>query len=443
MIRRESTMAMHGIAKGSMCATVLLASVLLPARHAFADITYNVNTTADLVDDNVNDGGCHTSANTCSLRAAIMQANHLNETIFINLPAGVFVLTLPPAGMDGDDSGDLNLTASASVGPAIFIMGAGAAQTIIDGNHAEGVFMVHTGRSAVISSVTLRNGLRDNGGAVSSGGYLTLFESIIENNHARFYGGGVYNDFGTLYIIRSTVRANVADEAGGGVFEYGTTHIQDSTISNNAADLGGGLHNGNGRTSAVNSTISYNVATTDGGGIYSNAETSIYNTTIIGNDADHDRDEGGGIGGGIYNRSPAQFIVVNSLIAANTIVDSPIYNDCSGAFEVYGRNLFYDAVGCTFTGNGDLGWAHVALGSIGPLQGNGGPTLTHALLAGSEAIDTSVDALGCVDEYGVDLAYDQRGAPRIAGARCDVGAFEFGSVAATDAIFRNGFDGGP
>jgi predicted outer membrane repeat protein len=429
--------------KMHLCAALLLAFLLLSSRDASAQITYVVNTTADLVDDHIDDGGCHTSAGTCSLRAAIMQANHLNETIFINLPSGVFLLTRPPAGVDGDDSGDLNLTAPPSPGPAIFISGAGAGRTIIDGNHMDGVFTNNVGRTAVISSVTIRNGIRDNGGAVSSGGQLTLFESTIENNRARFNGGGVYNDFGVMYVVRSTIRSNTADDSGGALFVYGTTYIQDSTFSGNAADFGGGLCNQNGQTRVVNSTISYNTANTDGGGIYSNAETAIYNTTVIGNDADHDRDEAGGVGGGIYNRSPAQFIAVNSLIAANTIVDSPIYDDCNGMLEVYGRNLFYDATGCTFGGNGDLGWAHVTPGSIGPLQNNGGPTFTHALLAGSEAIDTSVDGLGCVNEVGTTLAYDQRGAPRIAGARCDVGAYEYGStVPVADSIFLNGFDGG-
>jgi hypothetical protein len=59
------------------------------------------------------------------------------------------------------------------------------------------------------------------------------------------------------------------------------------------------------------------------------------------------------------------------------------------------------------------------------LQDNGGPTWTQALLAGSEAIDTTLDVLGCVDETGALLTTDQRGAPRPMDARCDVGAVEY------------------
>jgi hypothetical protein len=61
------------------------------------------------------------------------------------------------------------------------------------------------------------------------------------------------------------------------------------------------------------------------------------------------------------------------------------------------------------------------------------------LLPGSPAINAAPS--GCGDETGALLATDQRGAPRIAGARCDVGAFEYNSaVPADDIIFSNGFD---
>jgi hypothetical protein len=60
-------------------------------------------------------------------------------------------------------------------------------------------------------------------------------------------------------------------------------------------------------------------------------------------------------------------------------------------------------------------------------------------LPGSEAIGTTT-LQGCIDETGAPLATDQRGFPRVTGARCDVGAVEFGSVSVSDLIFRNGFD---
>jgi hypothetical protein len=59
------------------------------------------------------------------------------------------------------------------------------------------------------------------------------------------------------------------------------------------------------------------------------------------------------------------------------------------------------------------------------LQNNGGPTQTYALLPGSNAIDSTFDNLGCVDDTGAKLTTDQRGFPRPVGTRCDVGAFEY------------------
>ena len=66
-----------------------------------------------------------------------------------------------------------------------------------------------------------------------------------------------------------------------------------------------------------------------------------------------------------------------------------------------------------------------SLDSLGPLQNNGGPTWTHALLRGSNAIDGGDARLGSIGPDSTPLASDQRGATRVVGARCDVGAFEY------------------
>jgi hypothetical protein len=64
---------------------------------------------------------------------------------------------------------------------------------------------------------------------------------------------------------------------------------------------------------------------------------------------------------------------------------------------------------------------------LGELADNGGPTMTHALLPGSVAIDV-IPVIDCVDAVGAPLTTDQRGQPRPAGTtdpkKCDVGAFE-------------------
>jgi large repetitive protein len=423
----------------------LLGLVLSAAPAAQAQIpppplikTYNVNTTADLIDDNVADGVCHTSANNCSLRAAVIQANHLatqNTVAEIHVPAGIFLLTRTQGS--AEENYDLDLTSPLASSQVISILGAGAGRTIIDGNQLSHVIYIEAARAVIIRNVTIRHGnANDGAGLYNNNGSLTVAESVIEDNHASGSGGGINNaNGGRLSLQDSTVRANSAD-GGGGIYQSGTAKIRGSTINANVADNGGGIYNAS-ELVLLESTLSGNNATTDGGGIYSDANAFLYSTSIIGNVADSDHDVNGGVGGGMYAEPGARYVVVNSLIAGNAVSGGFIDEDCDGTFELYGFNLFGDVTGCTFSGDGGIAWRNVLPNTVGPLQDNGGPTLTHALLAGSNAIDNTYDQ-GCVDETGVLLTTDQRGAPRIAGQRCDVGAVEYGAV--VDHIFKNGFD---
>ena len=435
-------LAIHHLAAVGI-ALLTLASA--PAGAIDAPVYFRVNTTADLIDDNTADHVCHTSANTCSLRAAIMQANHQNTNGLtrIDVPPGIYKLTLQVLmdGNDGEDRGDLNLTTPIDPGQLTVIAGAGAAATIIDGNHSDDVFSIDQGRKVTIFDVTIRNGYNFfNGGGITNRGTLDISFCTIEGNQARTSGGGIENIFGILRVALCTIRSNTAD-SGGGVFSAGTTKIEYSTISGNAANSGGGIYN-DGDLTVVNSTVSGNTANANGGGIYSRIHAYLYNTSVIDNIADLDHDAAGGSGGGVYSEaSGGSFLLTNSLIVRNTINGGYDDDDCNGGFALYGFNLFGNVVGCTFSGNGDAAWRFISSpNSIGPLQDNGGVsghTQTHALLAGSNAIDTTYDQ-GCIDETGSLLFYDQRGAPRVAGQRCDVGAFEFGAV--VDTIFYNGFE---
>ena len=93
----------------------------------------------------------------------------------------------------------------------------------------------------------------------------------------------------------------------------------------------------------------------------------------------------------------------------------------SGSIVSNGYNLSSDGT-CPFNGPGDLQNTDPKLG---PLQNNGGPTFTQALLAGSPAIDAG-NPNGCTDGNGILLTTDQRGYPRPEkpGGRCDIGAYE-------------------
>jgi large repetitive protein len=240
--------------------------------------TFTVNTTADLIDDNTSDGVCHTTANTCSLRAAIMQANHRTITglATISVPAGTYTLSLVPTGANGEESGDLNLTKPLVAGQIISIIGAGLAKTIIDANYIDRVFRVATDRVANISGVTIRNGNppSNDGGGVVNNGTLSIKDCLIERNTAPYLGGGVASG-GLLNINRCTIRGNTSVATipglyafGGGLYlAGGVTTVRNSTIDDNTADTGGGILNYDNELTIVNSTLSANKAAWYGGGI--------------------------------------------------------------------------------------------------------------------------------------------------------------------------------
>lgn len=140
-----------------------------------ATVTFTVNATADQIDDDTSDGLCHTSANTCSLRAAVMQANHLstNGEVEINLPPGIYRLTLAPVGSNGEASGDLNFTTPPNSTQRISILGTNPSITVIDANHTDRAISVAAGGNAGIGRLTVRNGNDSSVGGVG-GGYKTV-----------------------------------------------------------------------------------------------------------------------------------------------------------------------------------------------------------------------------------------------------------------------------
>ena len=161
----------------------------------------------------------------------------------------------------------------------------------------------------------------------------------------------------------------------------------------------------------MNSTISGNSAGTSGGGIGTSNTLRVANCTITGNSAPS--------GGGIYNKRPPVGDIVVEI--SNTILNAGasgenIFND-GGTITSLGYNLSSDDGGGYLTGPGDQINTDPLLG---PLQDNGGPTLTHALLPGSPAIDAGDP------NFHPPPFNDQRGCPfdRVFNGRIDIGSFE-------------------
>jgi CSLREA domain-containing protein len=224
-------------------------------------------------------------------------------------------------------------------------------------------------------------------------------------------------DSAGLVIDGGSAKITVSGNNALRVFEVGTPTVSgvkltlnNLTVANGRAILGGGILNESSNTLTVrNSTLSGNSARAAGGGIHNNSPgtLTVRNSTLWGNSATEDF----GTGGSISSNG-------GSATLKNTIVaNSPSGGNCSGTVTNGGYNLDSDG-SCGFgTTNHSLsGTTDNPLNpQLGSLANNGGPTLTHALLAGSPAIDKG-------NSFGATT--DQRGVARPQGAAPDIGSFE-------------------
>ncbi len=109
------------------------------------------------------------------------------------------------------------------------------------------------------------------------------------------------------------------------------------------------------------------------------------------------------------------FLKIQNSIVAGSALSGGDCRSSGGVVTNNGNNIVQDN-GCGFSGGVNP--------LLGPLQANGGPTLTHALLPGSPAINAG-NPQGCLDSLGNLLTFDQRGASRTQGLLCDIGAYEY------------------
>jgi hypothetical protein len=398
--------------------------------------------TPTLIVTNTNDSG------PGSLRQTLADANNGD------------VIGFAVTGTIGLTSGELLVTTS------ITVSGPGAENLAVNGNAKSSVFHIAPGQTVTISGLTITNG--SGGGIYNDHAVLTLNNCTITGNSSSFgaiHNDGVNDGHATLQINNSSI----TDNSGSGIYNdaiqagTATVDISYSILSNNSGDAINNhawscLFCGNGTTAVqiTNSSIIGN-----GGAIYSDTgrqncggngcpiTISITNSTFSGN------------GGGVHNSTQSDTVVSNSTISDNgygiyndngaiaasvynttmsnngveiqnfnapvvVAMSHAIFNISPGGHSILndfgtvtsnGYNLSSDDGGGYLNGPGDQVNTDPLLG---PLQDNGGPTFTHALLPRSPAINTGdPNFVGPPD-------YDQRGPGflRVVNGRIDKGSFE-------------------
>ena len=353
---------------------LLFVALLVPALPVAALSTIVTVTTTD---DSTN--ACATSGSgACSLRDAVTFANAhsaLNAVIeFQPGVTGTIILTGGTLAVDG----------------SMTINGPGAPLLAVDGNGAT-VFAINnannSGVAVTIVGLTIQHG---GNGIIVSNADLHLTNSALVSNMP---GTGTALDIFTFAGGTSTVivtRCEISGNTGGAIFNEGSLTLVNSTVSGNTGGFGG-IRAAKGSATVFSSTISNNAAI-NGGGI----------SVVAGGSAS----------------------IENTIVAGNTL--SGTAADVNGAVTSYGHNL----IGNTSGGSGFVASDLINVDPLlGPLQNNGGPTRTQALLATSPALDALPTANGGCP------ATDQRffSRPQPAGGNCDIGAYELAAITYVDA----------
>jgi CSLREA domain-containing protein len=373
--------------------------------------SFSVNTTADLVDDHPGDGVCRTSAGTCSLRAAIMEADAEGLACgcrsvpisAINLQAGQTYALTVTTGKSAvlSSGGALNIAVPMRITGSNTIIRGGTGT----GTWSDHIFLVDVsdvgGGTVEMTGLTIEGGQATNtaaefivgvaGGGIylNSGGnveettHLSLSNCVVANNIA-VLGGGIYAAEAQLTLDHSSVSGNrtVPDATAGGNFDSGggifvdfssATIKNNSTVIANASDQdGGGIFVGSGSSSLTlsDSTVRDNAAGRNGGGLADDSSVTMTNSTVTDNIA-------GGTGGGVYVLGDSQLLPdATATLTANTISGNTATGDGGGLSN--GGTL--TLTGSTLSGNTASGQS-----GGGGLFNAGTMTLTNDTISGNTA----------------------------------------------------------
>ena len=220
---------------------VLLSLILFPACLFLLPATTNASTfvvksTGSQDDDSPGDGTCHTAVNTCTLRAAITEANshsgadviHFNigsggqQTITpaFSLPEITEALTIDATSQPGCTKYPCIVVNGASAGPAGVGISISAGNTtikglIINGFSNQGIFIKTNGSNTIVGNFIGTNA----GGTLKNPNYIGL--EITNGSSNNIIGG-------TSASLRNVISGN----GGDGIWITGSTTTGNTIIGN-------------------------------------------------------------------------------------------------------------------------------------------------------------------------------------------------------------------
>ncbi len=336
----------------------LMVLALLPASLWSAEFT--VNSTADQVDADLTDGKCDTNLDddvlTCTLRAAIQEANVDFEKDTIIIPPGIYTLTLKST--PGDLAADGIEEIPADKMPARTLSAAGGdldilsfleikksdatGEVILDGGEKFRFFdiqmrMDHE-KDFRAPDVTLSDLKFINGSAATHGGAiqcscsnLTLNNIHFENNSSKGHGGALFNYSNQTSLNNVTFINNDANGFGGAIYSQGwdrALNIKNTTFTNNSSISSGGAIYADGNKLLIEeSQFSRNDANEGGALFIYQAKTTLSNLVIERNSSKNN-------GGGLYQKEGNLEINNKTAITDNR-------SGLSGAGVYINEGIFY------------------------------------------------------------------------------------------------------
>lgn len=428
-------------------------------------VTFDVNTEADLRDANPGDGVCEVAGapGVCSLRAAAeeVDAGDFDTYYIVNVPFGTYTLTqLPglPSPQEGLTMTDANVR----------FEGAGSFGTFLDGGHETRLFTLENG-SLHVAGLTLRDGhaaaiAGGQGGAIYAADASVLVERVrILNSEAELVGGAIAargssaaHRLGvTNTVLDGNIAAVGAAGGGGGVFSDIPTELVNVQVEGNMGGHGGGVwlagtgshsisrsafvvneaHSGGaislvggGSLSIDTTTISNNVSCWRAAAIrVGDGDAEIRSSTIVENSIGAAADDSvfcdplAGETAGIMSTGDP-IALLNTVVADNVSRTTPA--DCDATINSGGWNFIGTDAGCTV-----VAAASDQVGSEGQELDPGlaglsdfpGPTSTHQPLLSSPLLDAG-GLCGALDQHEDPRPTDGDGD---GVATCDIGAIEY------------------